>query len=534
MTSLKTGFSASSIYSPEELKRLPHSKAQARYREKSRKTWRGPVILLGNGCASAPPFIPPHRENIRRSHEAMQAAALRRRNIDADYRERERKKRFIDQHGVDAFWEYYYPQHEAQGKSHLPGLNLNQLKVEAERRSAQESCESREAGSKKKKSKSRGDASEIGIHASSLILVMCSFNTPCEMPFSESPNFKGTDYHDKSRRLHYYLVWDFGTFASRLEAENVVSSTEILIFFTIRDARRKWARLCRKKHCGGEDLSDDDNPSGNSSVEGTESDIGDPIATPSAPQQVPTVTRHSRKINASGPPRSSSRMPVPPPTAPRTPAPMMGTPRRAATLVRSGSTPRATPLPLDRKAPESPKRDTPKKPTKRPSITMPLYQDDDVEMEVRPSRKRSTTPAIGVPTSQKRAKSAASSPTVSSPSSLSSSSLGLGASVSSDPRRLDGVEERIAVAGPSSVAGASVSSDPRRPNGGGERIAVAGPRSAAGALAESPQVFLNLSTRRLYKDVTLALQEMEGGERLQIFKYGEMEQYLSAPGTRTL
>ncbi|KAJ7312795.1 hypothetical protein DFH08DRAFT_821960 [Mycena albidolilacea] len=60
------------------------------------------------------------RETRELSEEAKQEAAERRREVDADYRERRQKKKFIKKFGQGAFVNYYLPLHQVYGP-HIVG-----------------------------------------------------------------------------------------------------------------------------------------------------------------------------------------------------------------------------------------------------------------------------------------------------------------------------------------------------------------------------------------------------------------------------
>ncbi|KAJ7186594.1 hypothetical protein C8R46DRAFT_1206598 [Mycena filopes] len=58
------------------------------------------------------------------SAEATERAAAQRQEVDADYRERCRKRKFIAKFGHSAFVRFYLPMHEKYGQRHLPGLKF--------------------------------------------------------------------------------------------------------------------------------------------------------------------------------------------------------------------------------------------------------------------------------------------------------------------------------------------------------------------------------------------------------------------------
>ncbi|KAJ7484574.1 hypothetical protein FB451DRAFT_1169617 [Mycena latifolia] len=121
--------------SPDELKRQQHAEAQARYRERNlektrelarerMKKYQFSRLMPSQEVANT---MSRHREKVALTSRATRVAAIKQRDIDADYRERQRKKKFIEKHGVSAFYKHYLPQHELQGKKHLPGLRFEDL-----------------------------------------------------------------------------------------------------------------------------------------------------------------------------------------------------------------------------------------------------------------------------------------------------------------------------------------------------------------------------------------------------------------------
>ncbi|KAJ7353503.1 hypothetical protein DFH08DRAFT_956568 [Mycena albidolilacea] len=109
--------------SRERDRRRAHADAQARYRER--------LVSLFFLCQAA------HEATRELSEEAKQEAAERRREVDADYRERRRKKyvvrlplaaaiqishlrKFIKKFGQGAFVNYYLPLHQVYGP-HIVG-----------------------------------------------------------------------------------------------------------------------------------------------------------------------------------------------------------------------------------------------------------------------------------------------------------------------------------------------------------------------------------------------------------------------------
>ncbi|KAJ7468535.1 hypothetical protein FB451DRAFT_1177324 [Mycena latifolia] len=186
----------------------------------------------------------PQRARTRLSPNAMREGALKRRDTDADYHERQCKKsallksestrkltshrKFIEHHGVTAFFDYYLPEHELQGKKHLPGLRFEELENLAPQ--AQKMRESKKNKAKDGKKKARVE--------------------------------KGIDYHDQSRRLNYYLVWDVGLFSTRGTAEIVSDADDIKMYLTHAQAEHKWAQLCRRRHCNAVQDANTDDESG--------------------------------------------------------------------------------------------------------------------------------------------------------------------------------------------------------------------------------------------------------------------------------
>ncbi|KAJ7843692.1 hypothetical protein B0H13DRAFT_2364657 [Mycena leptocephala] len=96
----------------EEDRRRRHADAQKRYRDKNLEKTRTKARLLT--CLVS------LRSARELSEEATRLAAEQRRIVDADYRERSRKQKFIDKFGQCAFIEYYLPLHHVFG-NHLPG-----------------------------------------------------------------------------------------------------------------------------------------------------------------------------------------------------------------------------------------------------------------------------------------------------------------------------------------------------------------------------------------------------------------------------
>ncbi|KAJ7473407.1 hypothetical protein FB451DRAFT_1398520 [Mycena latifolia] len=87
------------------------------------------------------------REGIRGSRKATKLAAHKRHGTDADYRERQRKLKFIAKFGEAAFFDYYLPQHALTGEKHLPGLRFEYAEPSMQKKKNAPSAGSRKAKS---------------------------------------------------------------------------------------------------------------------------------------------------------------------------------------------------------------------------------------------------------------------------------------------------------------------------------------------------------------------------------------------------
>ncbi|KAJ7489988.1 hypothetical protein B0H11DRAFT_1912510 [Mycena galericulata] len=114
----------------QEERRRKHAEAQRRYRERNLAVTREKArarmeTYVHLRSSSSSPLISPSslRDEVRASSwRTKKVAKLRRRPADADYREVKRKQKFIARFGLDAFHDYYLPQHKILGLAHLPGL----------------------------------------------------------------------------------------------------------------------------------------------------------------------------------------------------------------------------------------------------------------------------------------------------------------------------------------------------------------------------------------------------------------------------
>ncbi|KAJ7484575.1 hypothetical protein FB451DRAFT_1169618 [Mycena latifolia] len=300
---------------------------------------------------------------------------------------------------------------------------------------------------------------------------MCSVAMPCKFHLFTTPDFKGSAYHDRSRRLNYYLLWDFGVFTTRAEAENVGNEDDIKIYFN---------------DFSGESDDDDD-------LEEVQEVLAPPPPPMPRPMTAPAGYRPMAKSLRRPAFSTSGRAPLPSSNVQSSQGPSLCT----------------TPLPLFR-------------------------EDDDDEVSRPPSRKDETaglaTTPVGTPFTKRRKPvergraplSVASSTAVSSASSLSASSsppasLHIGASVSSDPCRLKGAEGQQGPAGIKAPkrAGASTNAAMARSNPAAPKVA-------------GVRLLYNNSTRKVYKSPALAMEEMQSTETVQVFEYEDLMDYLSA------
>ncbi|KAF8183271.1 hypothetical protein K438DRAFT_1975138 [Mycena galopus ATCC 62051] len=97
----------------EPIKRRRHAEAQARYHEKN----------LGATREKARARMKRLRE--RRTAEQAQAAAEKRCEGDADYREYLRRRKFVEKFGEAEFLRVYFPLYAQLGKKHLPGQKFD-------------------------------------------------------------------------------------------------------------------------------------------------------------------------------------------------------------------------------------------------------------------------------------------------------------------------------------------------------------------------------------------------------------------------
>ncbi|KAJ7094756.1 hypothetical protein B0H15DRAFT_798890 [Mycena belliarum] len=448
---------------PADLKLKRRAAAQARYREK-------------------------HRASL--SKRAAKITRITRRTTDAEYRERQRKRKYIEEHGLTAYYEHYVP---VPGRCHIDISDDNDSDDASHPTHTDKYSNNGPEGAGKPAHVTNPN---FACKCSPTCAMPCSLDAPCAMPFFPGDDFKGAAYHSNSRRLHYYMVWDYGLYSTRLDAERVGNAGSIRSLFTFEAATRKWRYLCRRRHCGMLDAAAEDSSDSDPDSEHSADDV-DGTVSASSPQRsasfvstagtapAPAVVRHMRKrafiptcppAPAAVPPRKTSATPLPEVTS------------RASSRVAS-----------------SRKADTP----------LPLYLDDSDEEPEASSRKRDTPTPMSSPEKKRRkpiSPVAPSSGTLSSASSLTASSASLtaveaGASVSSDLRRLQ----------PKATRDASKSSG------------VAGPSTAADkGNALAPTVLFNNRTRKLYKDPELAMEEMDSTDTVQVFKYEELVEYLSA------
>ncbi|KAJ7441235.1 hypothetical protein FB451DRAFT_1191117 [Mycena latifolia] len=446
----------------DEVKRQQHAEAQARYRERNLEKTR----------ELARERMKKHREKVALTSRATWVAAIKRRDIDADYRERQRKN--------------MSSKAKALARPLFRGLGSPSPRGSENSGVEAEEGEGRTIGARKDGGGQKGSDGHI----------------VTDFHLFTTPDFKGSAYHDRSRRLNYYLLWDFGVFTTRAEAENIGNEDDIKIYFKYKHAKRRWAQLCRRFHCAvvDEDGSDFSGESDDDNDLEEEEEVPEPPPMP-RPVTAPAGYRPMAK---------SLRHPA------------FSTPGRVllpSSNVRSsqGPSPRTTPLPLFR-------------------------EDDDDEVSSPPSRKDETagltTTPVGTPLTKRRKlverggapPSVASSTAVSSASSLSPSpsppaSLHIGASVSSDPCRLKGAEARKHV-GVSSNAGSS-SIEARKRAGASTNAAMARSSPAAPKVAGA-RLLYNYSTRKVYKSPALAMEEMQSTETVQVFEYEDLMDYLSA------
>ncbi|KAJ7073550.1 hypothetical protein B0H15DRAFT_957083 [Mycena belliarum] len=99
----------------DEEKCLRHSAAQRRYVEKNAEDVRTKARIR----------MEQRRAKIKLTENGVALAAEHRREIDANYREKQRQKKFVQKFGRRAFRKHYLPLYETTGNGrHLPGVEF--------------------------------------------------------------------------------------------------------------------------------------------------------------------------------------------------------------------------------------------------------------------------------------------------------------------------------------------------------------------------------------------------------------------------
>ncbi|KAJ7078699.1 hypothetical protein B0H15DRAFT_804722 [Mycena belliarum] len=92
-----------------------HALAQKRYVERNRDSER----------RKARARMEKRRASIKLSETETKLAAERRREVDADYRERQQQNKFIENYGRRMYKKHYLPLYETMGNGrHLPGIDF--------------------------------------------------------------------------------------------------------------------------------------------------------------------------------------------------------------------------------------------------------------------------------------------------------------------------------------------------------------------------------------------------------------------------
>ncbi|KAJ7742392.1 hypothetical protein B0H14DRAFT_3515117 [Mycena olivaceomarginata] len=357
----------------------------------------------------------------------------------------------------------------------------------------------------------------------------------CDMPFfPNAGNFAGFQEHDKNPRKFWFLVLSDGLFTKKTDADAVVGSSKVYIFFTRKEARDKWDKNCLRRHAHN----------------------GDGRVVPDSEAEDSDGASLSSDEDSSSKRSASS-------TAGR-PTPVRNTAaRRTASQKSYSSAPKATPPPKhESPCVSAPLRFGSPRPKSRAPVkkefVLPLFREDTppLEMEVDTAPVHEPTPRTKASSKNPSLASGSSVSSVSSISATSSEGVAhphpfrdLAASVSApraapSPSRLPNRVPAAAAAKspsrplsrvPAAVpeTGASVPFPPaaRAPTPGSS--ASAGPRARAGASnsgasnSRAPYLY-NERSRKLYKDVQRAMEEMADTNTVQVVDYKDAVQCLSA------
>ncbi|KAJ7326443.1 hypothetical protein DFH08DRAFT_968335 [Mycena albidolilacea] len=337
----------------------------------------------------------------------------------------------------------------------------------------------------------------------------------CDVPFfANAGNYVGFKEHDKNPRKFWFLVLGHGLFTKKTDADAVAGSSKVLIFFTRNEAREKWAKYCLRRHTHGGDGEDGDGASASSDEDSA-----------SMRSVLPTLGRQTRVAGA-----AAHRTPLR--TAPKATPP----PKRESSRV-------SVPLPVVSPRPQS---HAPVKIERvKKEFKLPLYRDDtppmEMEMDAAPIGKATVgTTALKTGATLSRNANPATPPPavfsslVSSVSSISSTSseghslrhpTASKSAVHAPPSPLRFLN-RAPAASPQMGASAPLPPATRAPTAGSS--ASAAPRAHAAGSSAQPAFLYNETSRKLYKNVQKALQEMANGDSVQVVDYEDVSQYLSA------
>ncbi|KAJ7430001.1 hypothetical protein B0H11DRAFT_2264442 [Mycena galericulata] len=270
----------------QEEKRRKHAEAQRRYRER-----RVPLLHAYSVTLEHPPCrnLATTREKARARMQTLRdkvrasswrtkkLAKLRRRPADADSREVKRKQKFIARFGLDAFHDYYLPQHEIIGLAHIPGLIVNQ------------------------------SIPAVSFAARGEMAV-------CEIPFYPSrSNYVSSVEHDSNERKLWFLVLDGGLFTKKSDAEPFANwdEDEIHIFSKRKQAVIRWAEHCRGNHDQSDAAHRGEVPEPAVSTLARATPTPAPRRSPAPAQASPVRAKSPASLHGEESPRKRKSTPVP-------------------------------------------------------------------------------------------------------------------------------------------------------------------------------------------------------------------------------